>query len=81
MTSIVRPESGICFSFVSGESTFRGPLFEHDSATAKLDLALYPAGKADEAAARIGLSPQRAEEELRRLQDLTSFDADRLFRS
>ena len=46
MTSIVRPESGICFSFVSGESTFRGPLFEHDSATAKLDLALYPAGTA-----------------------------------
>ena len=71
MTSIDRPESCIRFSFVNGESMrVRGPLFEHDSDTAKLYLALYPSGNANEAAASIGLSPERAQEELRRLEDM-----------
>jgi len=70
MTSTVLPTSRIGFSLVSGErSALHGPLFAHDSDTAKLYLALYPSGEAD-AAASIGLSSEQAEQELQRLQDL-----------
>ena len=70
MTTTDRPEPRFRLSVVSGASTLRGPLFEHDSNTAKLYLALYPAGDTDAAVASIGLSPERAQQELQLLQDM-----------
>lgn len=55
--------------FVSGESTFRGPIFEHFSDTDKLYTALYPAGD-DAKAASAGLSRQGTQEQLQLLQDM-----------
>ena len=71
MTATDRPEPRIRLSIKGGgDPSFRGPVFEHDSDTAKLYLALYPAGDAGAAAGAIGLSPERAQQELQLLQDM-----------
>ena len=71
MTTTDHPEPRIRFSVKGGGSpAFRGPVFEHDSDTAKLYLAVYSAGNAEAAAASIGLSSERTQQELRLLEDM-----------
>ncbi|MEW6751257.1 MAG: sigma-70 family RNA polymerase sigma factor [Candidatus Latescibacterota bacterium] len=60
----------IRYSTTSGPGAFRGPVLAHDSATAQLYLALYPAGDAREAAEAAGLAPEDARRELERLEAL-----------
>ena len=70
MTTTKCRETGIRFSVKGGSAIAGGPVFEPESDTERLYLALYPAGNLDEAADRIGLPVPEAREELDRLRDL-----------
>jgi len=50
------------YMMVTGDATFAGPLFEHDSEVSKLYTCLYPVGDPAEAARRAGLEPKRVPE-------------------
>lgn len=69
ITDTEKTERRIRHSVKGGEATFPGPIFAHDSDTAKLYLALYPTAGAD-AAASTGLPPECIRQELVRLQNM-----------
>ena len=70
MTATELRPTEIRYSATSGPGARRGPVFEHDSAAARLYLSLYPAGNATEAAASAGLSEEVAERELELLESM-----------
>jgi len=50
------------YMMVTGDATFAGPLFEHDSEVSRLYTSLYPSGDPAEAARQVGLDPGRVPE-------------------
>lgn len=70
MTAIEQTATEIRYSTTSGSGTFRGPVFDHDSATAQLYLSLYPAGDPSEAALAAGLPEESARRELDLLESM-----------
>ena len=70
MTTTESRETRIQSSVKRGSNTFDGPVFEHESDTARLYLALYPASSFGEAADTVGLPAPNARQELDRLKDL-----------
>jgi RNA polymerase sigma-70 factor, ECF subfamily len=55
-------------STTSSPGAFRGPVFEHDSTTARAYLALYPSGEPGEVASSTGLSREETARELALLE-------------
>lgn len=70
MTTTEPRPTEIRYSATSSPGARRGPVFEHDSSTARLYLGLYPAGNAAEAAAAAGLPEEVAERELELLESM-----------